>query len=225
MEPGFHGVRTPWAQWVVESARRGSGVSWRSRRTPAGTLRGVSGTPREAIAQYRSADGCFGHASCRNIFIATGIGCLVSRPGPGPGSSPSRWPAPPRSQLIPATGEPDEHDGAVPPRRQPVRHERGADDPRAGGPDVPGDLGGGGVVGAARAAAGSQERGREAPVPARGRRGAVPQRHEVEDTMTGVPESAFAGEGQEAGPAEPPERRCARCGAVGTHYLTCPGLR
>jgi hypothetical protein len=25
--------------------------------------------------------------------------------------------------------------------------------------------------------------------------------------------------------AEPPERRCARCGAVGTHYLTCPGLR
>ena len=40
--------------------------------------------------------------------------------------------------------------------------------------------------------------------------------------MTGVPESAFTGEGQ---PAEPPERRCARCGAVGTHYLTCPGLR
>ena len=43
--------------------------------------------------------------------------------------------------------------------------------------------------------------------------------------MTGVPESAFAGEAQEAGPAEPPERRCARCGAVGTHYLTCPALR
>ena len=40
--------------------------------------------------------------------------------------------------------------------------------------------------------------------------------------MTGVPESAFAGEGQEA---EPPERRCARCGAMGTHYLTCPDLR
>src|SRR5204863_4173444 len=118
-----------------------------------------------------------------------------------------------------------EHDGAVPPRRQPVRRERGPDDPRAGGVDVPRDGGGGGVVGAARATAGGQERGREAAVPARGRRGAVPQRHEVEDTMTGVPESAFAGEGQEAGPAEPPERRCARCGAVGTHYLTCPGLR
>ena len=43
--------------------------------------------------------------------------------------------------------------------------------------------------------------------------------------MTGVPESAFAGEGQEARPTEPPERRCARCGAVGTHYLTCPDLR
>jgi hypothetical protein len=43
--------------------------------------------------------------------------------------------------------------------------------------------------------------------------------------MTGVPDSAFAAEGQEAVPAQPPERRCARCGAVGTHYLTCPGLR
>ena len=43
--------------------------------------------------------------------------------------------------------------------------------------------------------------------------------------MTGVPESAFAGKGQEGGPAGPPERQCSRCGAVGTHYLTCPGLR
>jgi hypothetical protein len=24
---------------------------------------------------------------------------------------------------------------------------------------------------------------------------------------------------------EVPERRCVRCGAVGTHYLTCPDLR
>jgi len=24
---------------------------------------------------------------------------------------------------------------------------------------------------------------------------------------------------------EPPARQCTRCGAVGTHYLTCPGLR
>ena len=43
--------------------------------------------------------------------------------------------------------------------------------------------------------------------------------------MTGVPESAFAGKGQEGGPAGPPERQCSRCGAVGTHYLTCPDLR
>jgi hypothetical protein len=28
------------------------------------------------------------------------------------------------------------------------------------------------------------------------------------------------------GPArEPLTRQCTRCGAVGTHYLTCPGLR
>jgi len=47
----------------------------------------------------------------------------------------------------------------------------------------------------------------------------------MEDTMTGVPESAFAGKGQEGGLAGQPERQCARCGAVGTHYLTCPGLR
>jgi hypothetical protein len=26
-------------------------------------------------------------------------------------------------------------------------------------------------------------------------------------------------------PDDPPERRCIRCGAVGTHYLTCPDLR
>jgi hypothetical protein len=44
----------------------------------------------------------------------------------------------------------------------------------------------------------------------------------------GVPDTALAGEEPEAAPgraAELPERRCARCGAVGTHYLTCPGLR
>ena len=26
-------------------------------------------------------------------------------------------------------------------------------------------------------------------------------------------------------PDDPPERRCIRCGAVDTHYLTCPDLR
>ena len=44
----------------------------------------------------------------------------------------------------------------------------------------------------------------------------------------GVPDAALAGEEPEVAPgraAEPPERRCARCGAVGTHYLTCPDLR
>ena len=44
----------------------------------------------------------------------------------------------------------------------------------------------------------------------------------------GVSGAALAGEEPEVAPgraAEPPERRCARCGAVGTHYLTCPGLR
>jgi hypothetical protein len=44
----------------------------------------------------------------------------------------------------------------------------------------------------------------------------------------GVPDPALAGEGLQlapAGPGELPRGQCARCGAVGTHYLTCPGLR
>jgi hypothetical protein len=49
--------------------------------------------------------------------------------------------------------------------------------------------------------------------------------------MTGayrLPDSPHAGEGSEAEPGradELPGMQCARCGAVGTHYLTCPGLR
>jgi hypothetical protein len=37
-----------------------------------------------------------------------------------------------------------------------------------------------------------------------------------------------AAEPPEVAPGRPddlPERRCVRCGAVGTHYLTCPDLR
>jgi hypothetical protein len=44
----------------------------------------------------------------------------------------------------------------------------------------------------------------------------------------GVPDSALAGEEPEVAPAglgDAPRRQCARCGAVGTHYLTCPDLR
>ena len=43
-----------------------------------------------------------------------------------------------------------------------------------------------------------------------------------------VPGSAYAGEEPEVTPAGAdvlPGRQCARCGAVGTHYLTCPALR
>jgi hypothetical protein len=49
--------------------------------------------------------------------------------------------------------------------------------------------------------------------------------------MTGpyrVPSPARAGEGPEPEPGRAGELhgvQCARCGAVGTHYLTCPGLR
>ena len=41
-------------------------------------------------------------------------------------------------------------------------------------------------------------------------------------------DSALAGKESEVartGAGEPPQRQCTRCGAVGTHYLTCPGLR
>ena len=48
--------------------------------------------------------------------------------------------------------------------------------------------------------------------------------------MTGAMSGGMTGAGQEPEvaadrPDEPPERRCVRCGAVGTHYLTCPDLR
>ena len=39
---------------------------------------------------------------------------------------------------------------------------------------------------------------------------------------------ASAGERPQVAPgqdAEPPAAQCTRCGAVGTHYLTCPSLR
>jgi hypothetical protein len=44
----------------------------------------------------------------------------------------------------------------------------------------------------------------------------------------GIPDPAPLGEGSEVAPGragELPGRHCVRCGAVGTHYLTCPGLR
>lgn len=44
----------------------------------------------------------------------------------------------------------------------------------------------------------------------------------------GVSDSALAGEESEiapTGPGDSSRRQCARCGAVGTHYLTCPALR
>lgn len=44
----------------------------------------------------------------------------------------------------------------------------------------------------------------------------------------GVPEPVLAGEEPEVAPTQAGElsrTQCARCGAVGTHYLTCPGLR
>src|ERR1700749_1880930 len=90
---------------------------------------------------------------------------------------------PPRASPVPATqddqrcpgvssfrsaGEVDEHDGVCTRPVWPCL--RGPDDPQASGVVVPGDFGGGGVLGA-------------------------------------------------------PRTQCARCGAVGTHFLTCPGLR
>ena len=44
--------------------------------------------------------------------------------------------------------------------------------------------------------------------------------------MTGAVSSAGGPEVRPAGAGEPPPgKQCARCGAVGTHFLTCPGLR
>jgi hypothetical protein len=49
-------------------------------------------------------------------------------------------------------------------------------------------------------------------------------------TMTGpsvphrIPDPALARDGSQAAASRAPEL-CTRCGAVGTHYLTCPSLR
>jgi hypothetical protein len=43
-----------------------------------------------------------------------------------------------------------------------------------------------------------------------------------------VTAAASPAEGPEVAPpgaGEAPQKQCARCGAVGTHFLTCPGLR
>ena len=56
----------------------------------------------------------------------------------------------------------------------------------------------------------------------------------MESAMTGqpapygIPDPACLGEGSVVAPGragELPGRHCIRCGAVGTHYLTCPDLR
>ena len=44
----------------------------------------------------------------------------------------------------------------------------------------------------------------------------------------GIPDPASPGERSEVAPGRAGDllgRHCARCGAVGTHYLTCPGLQ
>ena len=45
---------------------------------------------------------------------------------------------------------------------------------------------------------------------------------------SGIADPPPPGEGSEVEPVragELPGRQCTRCGAVGTHYLTCPALR
>ena len=65
--------------------------------------------------------------------------------------------------------------------------------------------------------------------------GPEPGRRRTQDiTMTGrfdpcaIPDPALAGTGPQVAPGsadELPGGQCTRCGAVGTHYLTCPVLR
>ncbi len=89
------------------------------------------------------------------------------------------------------------------------------DDPQAGRVPVPGDVIGGGDLGAVRAVARGPHRDRETPLPARRCGGTDAARFQAADAMTGNRITIPAG----------PARRCARCGALGTHYLTCPILR
>jgi hypothetical protein len=50
----------------------------------------------------------------------------------------------------------------------------------------------------------------------------------VRSDPRGFPDPALAGTGSQVAPGQADELlggQCTRCGAVGTHYLTCPGLR
>src|SRR6266566_1296305 len=75
-----------------------------------------AGVGRGAMAQYRSADGCFRMQVAEILLVQAATGRRsVWRPGPCPGSSPFQDDqCRPRSQLIPACWGTDEHDGAVP---------------------------------------------------------------------------------------------------------------
>jgi hypothetical protein len=169
---------------------------------------------------------------------------------------------------------PDERDNANSHDRHP--RGRGPDDPKAGSVPVPGDLSGGGELGAPREPARDPQPGGQAPVPARRCAGAAREQVAAEGAMTGdliritlqptatgghpaargarslerwprpgvgnVPDGdhrqdravgrvqdssscTTAGRASVAAAQAGELAQCCRCGAVGTHYLTCPSLR
>jgi hypothetical protein len=66
------------------------------------------------------------------------------------------------------------------------------------------------------------------PAPAQVRRRARRRKEIIVVTEQSAPYGIPEGKGSEVVPGRAGEllgRQCIRCGAVGTHYLTCPGLR
>ena len=66
------------------------------------------------------------------------------------------------------------------------------------------------------------------PIRDRGRRRKEIVAMTVQPAVFGIPRLVPLGEGPQVVPGqadEPLASRCTRCGAVGTHYLTCPDLR
>jgi hypothetical protein len=172
----------------------------------------LSRTASLALAVDPSADGCLPMQVAASFSMQPARGIpVLARASPGSSRRVTRLcPGPDQTGQ---SRNPDECDGTDGTNGR--TQERRPDDSQAGRVPLSGDVISGGDLGATRAAARGPRRGRETQVSARRCSGAAAARSQATDAMTSNHISIPPG----------PARQCTRCGALGTHYLTCPILR